>query len=165
MAKKHGTYYLYIHKMYIYIHKMYIYNTYIYIYMGIHTDPRVFRNILPNPNCYNFRKKKHQRRFLNDGGLLAQHVLVEATCKPCLAAKGNPGDDQKPPFWEGWKILEDGWHLPHVTPVFLHMRPPRPLRLCLNKTLYFMKQYYERPGCHNTGISGILQSKWTWLNE
>ena len=74
MAKKHGTYHLYIHNMYIYI--------WVYIH-----NPRVFRNILPNPNCCNFRNKNG--RF-QTGGLLAQHVLVEATCKPCLAAQGEP---------------------------------------------------------------------------
>lgn len=58
--------------------------------MGIHTEPKGFQKYLTKPKpATTFATKKH-RSLSNDGGLLAQHVLVEATCKPCLAAQGEP---------------------------------------------------------------------------
>jgi len=87
-------------------------------------------------------------------------VLVEATCKPCLAAKGS-GDDQKKHTLRRLEIFGGEMAPPkcHSSfPAYETSNAPEAVSQ-QDKTLYFMKQYYERPGCHNTGISGILQSK------
>ena len=67
----------------IYNSFIYIYNTYIYIY-GYTYRTQGFSEISYQTLTATTFAKKNGR--FQTGGLLAQHVLVEATCKPCLAA-------------------------------------------------------------------------------